>query len=103
MRANRIIFRKLKQQYDLLQMKSAYILGEMELQHDENFEDRPHFMIAQEEIIETPKPKTKRQALKYQIRALEDLRVELLDQEKYEEVIEADELLIKLKRELNGI
>ena len=109
MKANRIRFRKLKQQYDLLQMKSAYILGEMELQHDENFEQEPHFMMDPETFAKDHTPISysphgpRASNLRHQIKGLEALKESLLAEEKYEEVIEADELLTKLKKELNKI
>ena len=109
MKANRIVFRKLKQQYDLLQMKSAYILGEMELQHDENFKQEPHFMMDPETFAKDHTPVSyspygpRASNLRHQIKGLEALKESLLAEEKYEEVIEADELLTKLKKELNRI
>ena len=109
MKANRIVFRKIKQQYDLLQMKSAYILGEMELQHDDNFEQEPHFMMDPEtfkkdhRFISISPHSPQASNLRHQIKGLEALKESLLAEEKYEEVIEADELLTKLKKELNRI
>ena len=107
MKANRIVFRKIKQQYDLLVMKSAYVLAEMDLQYDENFKQEPHFMMDPETFAKTHIPvvsnETRISSLMHQIKALEELRSSLLDEEKYLKVREAEELLIKLKKELKRI
>ena len=107
MKANRIVFRKIKQQYDLLVMKSAYVLAEMDLQYDENFTQEPHFMMDPETFAKTHAPivpsSSKTSSLINQIRALEELKSALLDEEKYEEVQEAVELLTKLRKELNRL
>ena len=101
MKANRIVFRKLKQQYDLMVIKGALIMAEIELQDEakDTFEDDIKFMKTVEEVPVRNDAK----GLKYQIKALEELKGQLLDEEKYEEVIEADEILVKLRRELNRL
>ena len=105
MKANRIVFRKIKQQYDLMIIKGALIMAEIELQDEakDTFEDDIKFMKTVEEVPVRNDAK----GLRYQIKALEELKVQLLGEEKYEEVIEADEILVKLRRELkrlqNGI
>ena len=105
MKANRIVFRKIKQQYDLMIMKSAVILADMDLNFDkeQTFEDNITFMKTVEEVP----VRNDARGLRYQIKALEELKVQLLGEEKYEEVIEADEILVKLRKELkrlkNGI
>ena len=108
MKANRILFSKLRQQYKILQMKSAYILAEDHLIQD------PDGVVVGTERIEVeefkefntkeyrPK-KTQILNLEHQIRALQELSNELLDEEKYEEMQEAKEILEKLRRELNRL
>ena len=108
MKANRILFSKLRQQYKILQMKSAYILAEDHLIQD------PDGVVVGTERIEVeefkefntkeyrPK-KTQILNLEHQIRALQELSNELLVEEKYEEMQEAKEILEKLRRELNRL
>ena len=108
MKANRILFSKLRQQYKILQMKSAYILAEDHLIQD------PDGVVVGTERIEiddfkefNPKEyrpkKTQILNLEHQIRALQELSNELLVEEKYEEMQEAKEILEKLRRELNRL
>ena len=108
MKANRILFSKLRQQYKILQMKSAYILAEDFLVQD------PDGVVTGTERIEVddfkefnpaqyrPK-KTQILNLQHQIRGLEELSNALLDEEKYEEMQEAKEILEKLRRELDRL
>ena len=108
MKANRILFSKLRQQYKILQMKSAYILAEDHLIQD------PDGVVVGTERIEVeefkefntkeyrPK-KTQILNLEHQIRALQELSNELLVEEKYEEMQEAKEILEKLRKELNRL
>ena len=108
MKANRILFSKLRQQYKILQMKSAYILAEDHLIQDSDGVVVGTERIEVEEFKEfntkeyRPK-KTQILNLEHQIRALQELSNELLDEEKYEEMQEAKEILEKLRRELNRL
>ena len=109
MKANRILFSKLRQQYKILQMKSAYILAE-----DFLVQDPDTGVVTGTERIEVddfkefnPKEyrpkKTQILNLQHQIRGLEELSGALLDEEKYEEMQEAKEILEKLRRELDRL
>ena len=108
MKANRILFSKLRQQYKILQMKSAYILAEDHLIQDSDGVVVGTERIEVEEFKEfntkeyRPK-KTQILNLEHQIRALQELSNELLVEEKYEEMQEAKEILEKLRKELNRL
>ena len=120
MKVNKIRFSKLKQQYDMLLFTAGLSQHEKNMQCIKDmFIDEDGIAhefgvpgliksIAVEEIKENVTKnesveQTDIRGLKYQIKALEELRGELLDEEKYEEVIEAEEILVKLKRELNRL
>ena len=109
MKVNRILFSKLKQQYKILQMKSAYILAEDHLMQDPDtgvftgterieVDDFKEFNPTQYR----PK-KTQILNLQHQIKGLEELSNALLGEEKYEEMQEAKEILDKLRIELKRI
>ena len=109
MKANRILFSKLKQQYKILQMKSAYILAEDHLMLDPD----TGVAIGTERIEvddfkefnpkEYRPKKTQILNLQHQIKGLEELSNALLGEEKYEEMQEAKEILDKLRIELKRI
>ena len=120
MKANRSTFSKVKQQYDIRFIGAALSEHERNLQvvrdmfidedgvgHEFGIPGLVKDMHAGEIAKKINEKETLQQTdirgLKYQIKALEELRGELLDEEKYEEVQEAEEILVKLKRELNKL
>ena len=109
MKANRILFSKLRQQYKILQMKSAYILAEDHLILDPDTgvaTGTERIEVDEFKEFNTKEYRPKRTQilnLEHQIRALQELSNELLDEEKYEEMQEAKEILEKLRRELNRL
>ena len=120
MKANRMTFRLAKQKHDMLVLAAALH------QHEANQQAVRDLFIDEDGIThefgtpkaireiqeteisknvtarETPRENEAR-GIKYQIRGLQELRAELLDEEKYLEVQEAEELLVKLHEELRRI
>ena len=93
MRLNRITFSKLKTQWDILKMRSAYILAERSIIESTNKgvditgSDRMSEMGPQEFFefeSQVFGSKTKREEIIAQMQALEDQGRILLDEEKYE-------------------
>ena len=120
MKANRSRFSKVKQQYDIRFIGAALSEHERNLQvvrdmfidedgvgHEFGVPGLVKDMHAGEIAKNVNKKETVKETdirgIKYQIKALEELRGELLDEEKYLEVREAEEILVKLNRELNRL
>ena len=101
MKANRILFDRLKQQYDIIKMKSAYILAEREIvqnpsltQWEENT-NVEEFHFLQDEfgnIRNVTLKELQIEKLETQLEELKKVGNELLAEEKYELMREAQEL-----------
>ena len=122
MKANRILFDRLKQQWDLLKMKSAYIAAEQEIiQNSSNgMADGISFgnndIVPEQKVIEffqdefgnlaaeevTVKDQQIRK-LEQQLKELEETGRKLLEDENYELMEEARELYDITKRQLDKL
>ena len=112
MRANRILFDKLKQQYDIIKMKSAYILAEREIMQNpgltawQEVSEPQEFHFMQDEFGNIKNMTVKElqiEKLEKQLEELERVGNELLAEEKYELMQEAKELYNITKSQLNKL
>ena len=120
MKVNRIIFSKIKQQHEILKMKSAYIAAEKAIVQDpsltqwqqevahETVKVDPE-MFAAMEVDEFGGMKSltikdlQVRELESQIEVIEETGRKLLKEEKYELMQEAKEIWVKLKEQLNNL
>ena len=94
MKANKIIFSKIKSQYELLKMRAAYILAERTLMEEEaqqdqeyNLEDNSYTIstsLTPEEFNKLNKPPSPKELVHQQLLVLEAQLKEAEDKEEYE-------------------
>ena len=94
MKANKIIFSKIKSQYELLKMRAAYILAERTLMQEEaqqdqeyNLEDNSYTIstsLTPEEFNKLNKPPSPKELVHQQLLVLEAQLKEAEDKEEYE-------------------
>ena len=114
MKANRIIFDRLKQQYEIMKMKSAYILAERDIVQDPSltaWQETKYVAPEEVQFVLDDFGGVKNMTLKeIQIQKLEEdleklkkLGNELLADEKYELMVEAQELYDIALKQLNKL
>ena len=94
MKANKIIFSKIKAQYELLKMRAAYILAERTLMEEEaqqdqeyNLEDNSYTIstsLTPEEFNKLNKPPSPKEVVHQQLLVLEAQLKDAEDREEYE-------------------
>ena len=93
MKANKIIFSKIKSQYELLKMRAAYILAERTLMEEESKQDQEYnwsndytitTSLTPEEFNKLNKPPSPKELVHQQLLVLEAQLKEAEDKEEYE-------------------
>lgn len=108
MRVNRSKFSQLKQQFDIMKMKSAYILAEKDIMNnpsltgfDDAVEEVTRIWTMGEfgEMVQVSPIELKMNEIEEKVKKMQDKRDKLLQEEKYELIGEIDELInIEIKR-----
>ena len=116
MKANRIVFGRIKQQYDLMLLRGAHILAEQQLideadaAHERDtafmrsFDNKSRREVKDEyDAYRTVDEEKRLRSLRAQLKQLEHLNASMLAEEKYEEMQEIKELIAKITKEIKDI